>query len=875
MDTLPKLPIRLLRWFCKVEYLEEIEGDLVELYELRAATSVKKARRRLFWDVICSFRPTNIKSFPLTNPVMNTLYNYTKVYFRRFRKDLAHYAVNTLGLALGFVVLFFILLYVSDEQNLDAHHSKSSRIYRVLEKRTSDEGQVQHFSSTANPLGPALKAEFPEVEEAARMIYLGSGALKYGENQFSDRNYAFAEKSIFQILDFNVVAGDPLQSFGGEVAIALNQSTARKLFGDQDPVGKLVDMPGKLSDVEVIAVYEDLPYTSTYQFNTIYIFRFEKFPQNFSGWFASWDSRGMTTWVLMKENTRPADVLAKKAPFMEKYFAEDVRGYHDFYFQSITDMHLGSSHLDHYGTEPLPTIAYGDRSFVSIILLIGVFVMVIAGLNYINLSSVQSLKRSLEAGIRKVNGANATQLKVQLFYESFITLLIAYGISLALVVALHPFFLELAQKSIPVADAFRMEILGYHAVIFVAIWVISAIIPALYYASANRSLVLVKNVFVGKGEVLRRSFVVVQYGISICLIVGSIVLYRQLEFVQSKDLGFSRDQLLTLDINSGAARAKATQIIAALKSSANVVNASTSSRVPGEWKYIPSAGLSVDRTHEPVMATHYAADQNWLDTYGMTLSKGRNFSGSDAADTLKVLLNEKAVEMLGLENPVGQTLWVSEDTVSKMTVIGVVKNFHFESLHKPLGPVVITSCNNPVLGIDYFTVKYSQNTAEVIAHMEEVQKQFDPETPAEVNFLDERWERYYKADQARSSLILVATIISIIISTFGLFGLVNFTAERKTKEIGIRKVMGATVAEIMSIVLKDYLVLLLVALLLATPLAWWMLERWLADFAYRIDLSIFTFAFAFVAVLLVSFVTVFARVFRLARLNPVVSLRYE
>ncbi|MEQ9306481.1 MAG: FtsX-like permease family protein, partial [Marinoscillum sp.] len=234
-----------------------------------------------------------------------------------------------------------------------------------------------------------------------------------------------------------------------------------------------------------------------------------------------------------------------------------------------------------------------------------------------------------------------------------------------------------------------------------------------------------------------------------------------------------------------------------------------------------------------------------------------------------------AVEALGLEQPIGQMLWVEEDTISKMQVIGVVRNFHFESLHEPLTPMILTSWNNPVLGIDYFTVKYKDNPRDVIAHIEKVQKQYDPENPAEINFLDERWERYYKADQSRSYLILVATIISIIISAFGLFGLVNFTAERKTKEVGIRKVLGASIANILRVILKDYVVLLLIALVMSVPVAYYVLSDWLSDFAYRIDLSVWIFLMSFVFVLTISFVTVVSRVLRLAKANPVNSLRYE
>ncbi|MEQ9303722.1 MAG: permease prefix domain 2-containing transporter, partial [Marinoscillum sp.] len=618
--TPPKYALNFLRWYCREEFLDEIEGDLIELYEKRAEASQRHARRKFLWDVIMSFRPVNIRSIKLNNWTMNAIYNYTKVYFRRFRKETTHYLVNTLGLAMGFAVLFFILMYVYDEHHIDSYHAKSDRIYRVLETTTRD-GETRVYSLTANPLAQALKNEYPEIEQAARMVYLGSGGLRYGVNEFHDRNYVFSTKELFDILDFKITKGDPYREFSGIAAVALNETSARKLFGEEDPIGKLVDLPGKVDGVEVIAVYEDMPKTSTYQFNTVYLSHFDQFPSGYGQWFGSWDSRGMTTWALFKENTDPETVMAKRKGFMEKYYTEELQDQHEFSFQPITDMHLGSSHLSTYGSEPLMQIPYTNRQFVSILLMIGIFVIIIASLNYINLSSVQALKRTLEAGIRKVNGATVGQLRFQLFVETFLTLFIAYSLSIALLVMFHSRFLALSDKAIALERFFAVNLLSYHALAFITIWILSSLIPAIYYSKLNRSISLLKNVFTGKGDLLRKSFVVIQYGISMCLIIGSIVLYRQLNYVQTKDLGFKNERLVTLDINGGSARRNAKNIVNALKSDANVVNATTSSRVPGEWKYIPTVSLSTDKTN-PIDATHYGADENWLDTYSMELVSG-------------------------------------------------------------------------------------------------------------------------------------------------------------------------------------------------------------------------------------------------------------
>ena len=367
-----------------------------------------------------------------------------------------------------------------------------------------------------------------------------------------------------------------------------------------------------------------------------------------------------------------------------------------------------------------------------------------------------------------------------------------------------------------------------------------------------------------------------QYALSIFLIIGSTVIYRQLNYVQSKDLGFKNQNLIVLDINSGAARRNFRNIVEGIKNKPNVINASTSSRVPGEWKDIPVARVGKNLTDEAVEFSHYAIDKYWLDTYDIRLLDGENFTGADQSDSLHVLINEEAAASLNFEQPIGESIWVMNNSDSvKMRIKGIVEDFHFESLYEPIGPVVITHWNNHIRSIDYFTIKYSQNPKETIAYIEEVNAQFDPDTPAEIHFLDQQWERFYEAEESRSTIILIASIVSIIISAFGLFGLINFTVERKTKEIGIRKVMGANVQNITTLILKDYFILLLIALIIAAPVSWWMFGDWLSDFAYRINLSADLFIIAFVVVLLISFTTVLARIFKIAKSNPVQSIRYE
>lgn len=872
----PKWALRFLRWYCRDEYLDEIEGDMVELFHIRSADSQQSARLFFVWNVIRTFRWINLKKTQINNWTMNLYQNYTKIYFRRFRKETAHYLVNILGLGLGFAILFFIVMFVYDEQSIDQYHTKKDRVYRLVEKSQEEDG-IHDYLSTSNAVAAALKEDFPVVEQTAHMTYLGSQVLQEEDIRIADRDWVIVTKGIFDILDFDIISGNPKKEFEGPAGIILEQSMAKALFGHSDVVGEVLD-GSRFGPVEVLAVMDEMPANSSYKFKEIYILNIEQLDPGFQTFLKSWDTRFMQTWVLLKEGASPEDVYAKKSEFLEKYYDEEIRKEHDFYLHPLSELHLGSTHIENGGPGPLLAIPYSDRQFVSMILLMGFLVIFIAALNYINLSSVQALKRTLEASMRKINGANARQLVGQLFFETLFTILIAFILSVLLVVILFPYFLQITDKNIELTRLLSTEFLLTQLAVVVTIWVASALLPALYYSKLKRSLLILKNAFSGRGDTLRKVLVGIQYALSLFLIIGSLVIYRQLNFVQSKDLGFDKDNLIVMDINSGTTRRSFKGIIDDIKKNPNVINATTSSRVPGEWKNIPQVFIGENLSESNLEASFYGIEKNWLDTYQIELVQGQNFTGADETDSLYVLVNERAVEMLGFEDPIGKSIWViggNSGDSARLKISGVVENFHFESLYETIAPVVLGNWNNHIMGIDYFTIRYSQNPRETVSHIEAVNDKFDPETPAEINFLDQQWNRFYKAEVSRATIILIAAIVSIIISAFGLFGLINFTVERKTKEIGIRKVMGASVPNILNLVLKDYLVLLLIALVVAAPLSWWLFEDWLSDFAYRINLSVDLFIIAFGTVLVISCATVLSRIFKIAKSNPVTAIRYE
>ncbi|MEM9337656.1 MAG: FtsX-like permease family protein, partial [Bacteroidota bacterium] len=866
----PKWAIKFLRWYCKEAYLDEIEGDLFELYAVRAAVSKRSANLFFIWNVFRSFRLINLKETQLNNWTMNLLSNYTKVYLRRFKKETIHFLVNIVGLALGFSILFFILMFVYDEQNMDAFHSKGDRIYRVIERSQEEDG-VHEYLSTPGPLADALKQEFPGIEAVAHVSCTGSQVISKGEQRIVDRDWAFVTREIFDIWDVELIDGDPGKPFQGDAGLILTENAAQRLFGRTDVVGERVD-DSRFGGIEVLAIMKEMPRNSSYQFKELYVVNYDSWGDGWKRFATGWNYRFTTTWVLLKEGSRPEDVYSEKEDFLTKYYNEENRANHDFFLQPISEVHLGSKGIEQGGMYPELAIEGSSHSFVSIILLMGFLVLFIASLNYINLSSVQALKRTLEASMRKINGASNKQLVGQLFFETLLTVLIAYFMSLVIVAVLFPYFQHIANKDFSVSLLFSEDFVFYHLTSVLIVSLVSALLPALYYSKLKRSLLILKNAFSGKGDLLRKVLVSVQYALSIFLIVGAMVIYRQLNFVQSKDLGFEKSNMMTLDINSGALRSNFKSVIEEIKKHSGVTHAAASSRVPGEWKNIPSVGIAKTQTDEPITVSHYAIDHHWIATYQMGLIAGKNFSGVDKNDSLSVLVNQQLVNAFEMENPIGQTLWVNGSI--KMKIIGIVEDFHFQSLYEPIAPVALTSWNSNIFHLDYFTIKFEGDPKAVVEHVQLANDTFDPETPAEINFLDDKWARFYQAEESRATITLIASIVSIIISAFGLFGLINFTVERKTKEIGIRKVMGASLKDIARLILKDYLILLIVSLLVATPISWWLLRDWLSGFAYRIDLNANLYLIAFFLITLISFSTVLIRILKITRSTPVDSLKY-
>ncbi|HSB93453.1 MAG TPA: FtsX-like permease family protein, partial [Flavitalea sp.] len=552
--------------------------------------------------------------------------------------------------------------------------------------------------------------------------------------------------------------------------------------------------------------------------------------------------------------------------------------------QSLKDIHFYSADIDGFSGKK------GNISYIYVFLVVACFIIFIACINYMNLSTARFTNRGKEIAIRKVAGASRSTLIKQFLTEALLVTIFSVLISILFVYYLLPVFNSFTEKQLTFNFNSDYRIwLGIFSVILL-VSLLAGLYPALFQSGLNPLSLLKSKIQLGKGNIsLRRSLVVFQFIISIVLIAATIIIYQQMQYVNKKDMGFDKDKLVVVDINSGAIRHSSEAVKNEILKLPQVKSVTTTSRVPGEWKTIPSIKVNADASNPANLKDMYffAVDNQFLTTYNIKLLKGRNFFESGSGDSTSVLINETAARELGITSPLGQAITIPAvkfggDNRSSLekpftgNVVGIVKDFNFQSLHDPLAPMVIGFQKNPVHVIDYFTVKLAGGDIQgTVAKLNAIMLGVDKDNLFEYHFLDKQWELLYRDDRIRQIIFLIVSMLAIFIATLGLLGLTIYAAEQRVKEIGIRKVLGANVAGIVLMLSKDFLKLVLIAAVIAIPIAWFFMHKWLEDFAYRIDISWGVFALSAFVALLIAMATISLQVIRAAIANPVKSLRTE
>ncbi len=795
--------------------------------------------------------------------------------------------MKVFALSTGMSVCILLLLFIRDEKSFDNFHEKKDGIYRVVLERIYP-GRSTSYAFIPASIGEAIHTEFPEVQESTRIFNnggFGNTYIKVGDIIFEEKNVLLADSNFFRVFSAKALAGNLSTALDKPSSLVLNETTAKKYFGSvSNAMGKTLSIEERPYNVS--AICKDWPENSHVDFSFLISSNtfFQNAPKNYINFSAH-------TYLLLKENSNSKTLESKLPVIIEKYVAGDIEkvfgqtfeqfkaagnGYR-YYLQPLTEIHL-SSNLE---AELKPN---GNERAVSIFLLIAIFILVIACINFINLSTARSAERAREVGIRKTFGSERKSLITQFLSESVMISMISMAIALLIALAMMPLYNNLTGKHLEAGYIFSPLSLLFLFLLALMIGCLAGLYPAFVLSSFKPIFVLKGKLKTGKhGIGLRNALVVFQFGISVILIICTLIVNQQMKYVTGNKLGFNKDLVLTiertdlLDKNTDAFKDEVLKI-------SGVKTISGTSAMPGMPNYF---GLSFQKegTKDSYTGRGLMADEKYLEALSLQLDQGRFFSKSFATDTLSIILNESAVSAMGIKgNPVGARLTTndeelnSRDGITKYvyTVAGVVKDFHFQTLHEKIAPLFIIHVRKFTPIDPLIVVKLDAgNYASVVQSIEKTWKKFIKEIPFHYSFLDENIAKMYEAEATQRKVFTVFSVLAIIIACMGLLGLISYTIQLRIKEIGIRKVLGASVANILWLLGKNFLRVIFIAGLIAIPVALLLMTKWLQGFEYRVDISPWIFILALFFAIIIAAITIGLQAVKAAWSNPINSLRTE
>jgi putative ABC transport system permease protein len=797
--------------------------------------------------------------------------NYFTSIWRYISRNKGFTIINILGLAIGMTACMLITQYVMHEFSYDDFHEKKARIFRMQQDRYDNGVLSTRWAAGCAGIGPDMKANFPEVEAYVRLTRTNA-TLSSGDVFFKEDYVYFASEEFFKIFSIKLIAGEDSSVLTDPFKIAISQSLAKKYFGDANPIGKILKNNGK-EEYEVTGVFEDLPVNTHMQINAL--MSFESLKKLWNDPLLSWSWDGFFTYVLLDEHADPEAVLAKIPALAEKQAGEEMKRFNaaiKFQMQPITDIHLDSNFMFEFKPN-------GNRQSAYFLAIVAILILVIAWINYINLSTAKSIERAREVGVRKVMGGFRSQLIQQFLLESFLLNVIAVVISITFVVLLTPSFSDLTGRQLDYLLFKQNMFWMWISILIVGGALLSGLYPA-FVLSSYRPVDVLKGKFKNSnsGVRFRKGMVVVQFICSITLIVGTFTVYQQINFMQDQALGVNIDQTLVIyspSVTDSTYAQKFPIFKRLIEQHPEVTAVTASTEVPGRQPGWNAGGIRrLSQTEaEAKQYRIIMMDHDFIPLYGLNVISGRGFSGEVANEYDNVLLNESASRLMGFkkhEDALNDEIYFWDDT---FRIVGVLKDYHQESLKKAYEPLIFRYNKAPG---GLYSIKFnSSNVKASLAKFEENWKSMFPGNPFIHFFLDDHYNQQYLADQQFGKVFGIFSSLAIFIACLGLFGLSSLTAIQRTKEIGVRKVLGASIPSILRLVTKDYILLIAIAILFAFPLTWWIMNEWLADFAYRISLSWWTFIIPSFVVIAIALLTVSIHTLKAARTNPSKSLRYE
>jgi ABC-type antimicrobial peptide transport system permease subunit len=857
----PNRALKFLRWFCREDYIEEIEGDLTEVFEKQYEQSPSKANRIFAWNVIRYFRPAFIKSFKRSynqNHAAMFRHNLLLTY-RTFKRYKMSFFINLIGLSAGLACALFIFLWVNDEMHIDKFHKKDRQLYQVMEN-VEQGGRIITRQSTSGPMAEDMVSEMPEVVSAVTTTTnrISSYILSIENSDIKARGI-FASADFFKMFSFEIIRGDQNQVLTDKSSIVISETLALQLFGTtKNVLGKIVEWQ-HAKQYQVSGVFPDISLQSSLQFD--FVLSFEVFKEDYPG-VASWRNTGPQTYLLLREKTDITQFNNKIAD----YVREKTDGQNDHrtpFATRYSDTYLRSRYEN--GVQ-----AGGRIEYVRLFSIIALFILFIACINFMNLSTARASRRVKEVGIKKVVGAHRSTLILQYLGESTLMALISMILGLMLVIIFLPQFNDITNKHLVLRlnPGFLLPLLG----IVIITGLVAGSYPALYLSGFNPATVLkggkLNNLM---GQLwARKGLVVFQFVLSVTLIVSVWVVYQQIRYVQTQHLGYEKDNIILFGREGNVAK-KMETFLSEVKTIPGVVDASNighdmTGHVSGTWGVEWPGKDPEDRTEFENVGVNYGL----IEMLNIPMKEGRTFSRDFGADSAKIILNEAAIDFMRLTNPVGKTikLW-GEDR----EIIGVTKNFHFESFHEEVKPLFFRLTPDGAWNI---MIKIAAGREkETLAQLQRFYQEFNPGFPFDYKFLDQDYQALYAAEQRVATLSKYFAALTILISCLGLFGLAAFTAERRLKEIGIRKILGSSDLGIMQLLSADFTRIVLIAILIALPVSFLLTKSWLEGFAYRIELEWWFFIGAGLVALLIAWFTIGLQTVKAARINPTQCLKNE
>lgn len=795
------------------------------------------------------------------------LCNYIKIAWRNLIKHKVFSFINIFGLATGIAAFWLISLYVVDEWSYDRYNIKANRVFRVVQHGTWNGGKF-NLAVTSPPYAPALKNDYAEVEDAIRIDAEGGGKITYGEKQINEGGMLFTDKGFFNLFTHHFLSGDPNTALTRPQSIVLTKTLAEKLFGNAaDAQDKTVLIENSPSTVT--GVIDDVPANSQFTFRAL-----RSLPDGYTD---TWANSHIYTYVLLKNHDDFKKIQAGSDVFFNKYLKGAFGAMqYSMELQPLTSIHLNSNLDYELGSN-------GNITYVYVFGMVALLILAIAVINYVNLTTARSSIRIKEIGVRKVIGSSKKQLIVMFFAESVLFTLVAAIIAAVMVQFLLPYFNQLSGKSL-VLMQFGLDKTVIMFILFAfATGILNGLYPALFL-SGFRTIAAMKGQMGSQAATVmfRKSLVVFQFVITIVMIAGSCIIYRQLHYVMNKDLGFNKKQTLTFHINDKSARTKIAAIKSQLLQNPAVEavgiagNPIGNNDIGSDYFNIGTDGKA---NSESKIVENLIIDEDFIPTLQVKLTKGRNFSSSMSTDRQEsVIVNQTLVNEMGWKDAVGRSVRVGLDNngnVINREIIGVVKDFNTYSLQHKVAPMIMYLPFTPNDEDNMYIRIGENNIPATLDYISKVYSRFDIENKVEFHFLDQNFANQYQSEQKQGNILLIFTVLAISIACLGLFGLVTFTAEQRVKEIGIRKVLGASVTSIVTLLSKDLMKLVVIATLVATPLAWYGMSKWLQSFAYRVDINWWVFAVAGILAVIIAFVTVSIQSVRAANANPAKSLKSE